>query len=153
MAKFRKKKISGSQSLNTASLPDIVFMLLFFFMVTTKLKDKEMKVRTVVPKATEIEKLEKKSWVNYIYVGPPKRTEDGTSSRIQLDDAFAEVQDVQAFIILERNKSDEGIRDYLTTSIKADRSVKMGIIQDIKEELRKANALKLNYSASKDIRD
>jgi hypothetical protein len=100
-----------------------------------------------------MEKLEKKSWVNYIYVGPPRLAQDGTSARIQLDDAFAEVKDVQEYIIRERNKSDEGIRDYLTTSIKADRSVKMGIIQDIKEELRKANALKLNYSTTKEIRD
>ena len=153
MAKFRKKKSGGSQSLNTASLPDIVFMLLFFFMVTTKMKDKEMKVKTVIPQATEIEKLTKKSWVNYIYVGPPMRAEDGTSVRIQLDDAFADVKDVQEYVIREQNKFDEAIRPYLTTSIKADRSVKMGIIQDIKQELRQANALKLNYSASKEIRD
>lgn len=152
MSKFKKKKSGGSPGINTSSLPDIVFMLLFFFMVATKMKDKEMKVKTVVPKASEIEKLEKKSWVNYIFVGPPTDESVGTSARIQLNDAFATVDDVQEYITLERNKSDEAIRDYLTTSIKADKTVKMGLIQDIKQELRQVNALKLNYSASKDVR-
>lgn len=153
MSKFKKKKATGSPGINTSSLPDIVFMLLFFFMVATKMKDKEMKVKTAVPKASEIEKLEKKSWVNYIYVGPPTDPTKGTAARIQLNDAFATVDDVQEYITLERNKSDEAIRDYLTTSIKADRSVKMGMIQDIKQELRQVNALKLNYSASKALRE
>jgi biopolymer transport protein ExbD len=153
MAKFKKKKSNGDVSMNTSALPDIVFMLLFFFMVSTKMKDKEMKVKTVVPKASEIEKLVKKSWVNYIYVGPPTDVTKGSAARIQLNDAFANVADVQEYITLERNKSPEAIRDYLTTSIKADRTVKMGMIQDIKQELRQVNALKLNYSASKALRE
>lgn len=152
MSKFRKKKSGGDVGINTSALPDIVFMLLFFFMVATKMRDVEMKVRTQLPKATEIEKLEKKSLVNYIYVGPPVKKEVyGETPRIQLNDAFATVDDVQQYITQERTKVDEGSIPFLTTSIKADVECKMGIITDIKQELRKVNALKLNYSASRDV--
>jgi biopolymer transport protein ExbD len=152
MSKFRKKKSSGDVGINTSALPDIVFMLLFFFMVATKMRDVEMKVRTQLPKATEVEKLEKKSLVNYIYVGPPvKREVYGETPRIQLNDAFATVDDVQQYITQERTKVDEGAIPFLTTSIKGDVECKMGIITDIKQELRKVNALKLNYSASRDV--
>lgn len=151
MSKFKKKKSGGGQTINTSSLPDIVFMLLFFFMVATKMRDVEMKVRTRIPKATEVEKLEKKSLVNYIFVGPPMKTEIyGETPRIQLNDAFATVDEVQEYITLERTKVDEALIPFLTTSIKGDVDCKMGIITDIKQELRKVNALKLNYSASRD---
>ena len=124
-------------------------MLLFFFMVATKMRDPKVLVTTAVPIVSEVEKVEKKSWVNYILVGPPRDPAvAGTAPRIQLDDKFADVADVQQYIILKRNEHPEAIRDYLTTSIKSDRSVKMGLIQDIKQELRQVNALKVLYSAS-----
>ncbi|MCB9245235.1 MAG: biopolymer transporter ExbD [Flavobacteriales bacterium] len=147
MAHFKRPKKDGT-TINTSALPDIVFMLLFFFMVATKMRDKEVKVKTSVPVVSEVEKIEKKSWVNFILVGPPLKIEDGTAPRIQLDDKFAEVEDVQQFIILRRNEYPEAIRDYLTTSIKADRTVRMGLVQDIKQELRQVSALKLLYSAN-----
>ncbi|MBI1307542.1 MAG: biopolymer transporter ExbD [Bacteroidetes bacterium] len=148
MSKFRKNKKSDSPAINTSSLPDIVFMLLFFFMVATKMRDPKILVKTAVPTVSEVEKVQKKSWVNYILVGPPRDPAQGTSPRIQLDDKFATVDDVQQYIIIKQSEKPEAIRDYLTTSIKADRSVKMGLIQDIKQELRKVNSLKLLYSAS-----
>ncbi len=148
MATFKKDNKKGAVTINTSALPDIVFMLLFFFMVATKMRDKEVKVKTAVPVVSEVEKIEKKSWVNFILVGPPTEIEQGTAPRIQLDDKFAEVDEVQQFIILRRNEFPEAIRDYLTTSIKADRSVRMGLVQDIKQELRQVNALKLLYSAN-----
>ena len=148
MSKFRKEDKKSTPGINTSSLPDIVFMLLFFFMVATKMRDPTVLVKTAVPVVSEVEKVEKKSWMNYILVGPPRDVAIGTSPRIQLDDKFAEVSDVQQFIILKRNEHPEAIRDYLTTSIKADRSVRMGLIQDVKQELRQVNALKVLYSAS-----
>ncbi len=153
MSKFKKKKGSETPGINTSSLPDIVFMLLFFFMVATKMRDKEMKVRTQLPTATEVEKLEKKSRLHYIFIGPPLDPTKGTAPRIQLDDAFANVNQIQEYITLQNSKKAESEIPFMTTSLKADRVVKMGIIQDIKQELREVNALKLSYTASKEIRE
>ena len=152
MSKFRKNTKKEMGAISTASLPDIVFMLLFFFMVTTVMRETTLFVDVLTPKATEIKKMEKKSLVSYIYIGPPiKRLQAsyGTSARIQLNDAFATVEEIQAFIATERESRDEKEIPYMTASIKADETVKMGIITDVKQELRKANALKINYSTRK----
>ncbi len=152
MSKFKKNSKKGMQAISTASLPDIVFMLLFFFMVTTVMRETTLFVNVITPKATEIKKMEKKSLVSYIYVGSPvKRLQAsyGSASRIQLNDAFASVDDIQEFIATERESRDEKEIPFMTTSIKADEKTKMGIITDIKQELRKANALKINYSTRK----
>jgi biopolymer transport protein ExbD len=149
MARFRKKKEEGQKQINTASLPDIIFMLLFFFMVTTVMRENTLLVKVVLPEATEVQKLERKSLVSYIYVGQPRKAEYGTESRIQLNDSFASVGDIQEFVAREREARDEADRKFITTSIKADKETRMGIITDIKQELRKANALKINYSSRK----
>tara|TARA_B100001540_G_scaffold316080_1_gene344978 strand:- start:145 stop:612 length:468 start_codon:yes stop_codon:yes gene_type:complete len=152
MSRFKKDNKKEMAAISTASLPDIVFMLLFFFMVTTVMRETTLFVNVITPKATEIKKMEKKSLVSYIYIGPPiKRLQSsyGTSARIQLNDAFATVDEIQEFIATEREARDEKEIPYMTASIKADESVKMGIITDVKQELRKANALKINYSTRK----
>jgi biopolymer transport protein ExbD len=154
MSKFRKNSDGGTPQINTSSLPDIVFMLLFFFMVATKMRDKEVMVRTAVPVVSEVEKIQKRSWVNFILVGPPIDLDNGTSPRIQLDGAFKSVDDVGPFIISKKTEHPPAYRPYLTTSIKADNTVRMGMVQDIKQELRKVNSLKVLYSASKgDVQD
>jgi len=152
MSKFRKKGKKEMQAISTASLPDIVFMLLFFFMVTTVMRETTLFVSVTTPKATEIKKLQKKSLVSYIYIGSPiKRMQAsyGTAARIQLNDAFASVDEIQEFIASEQEARDEKEIPYMTTSIKADETAKMGIITDVKQELRKANSLKINYSTRK----
>ena len=152
MSKFRKGGKKGMPAISTASLPDIVFMLLFFFMVTTVMRETTIMVRQSMPDATEIKKLEKKSLVSYIYVGTPvERLQGtyGTKARIQLNDAFATVEDIAQFITTERAARDEKEVPFMTTSIKADRDTKMGVVTDVKQELRKANALKINYSTRK----
>ncbi len=104
------------------------------------------------PKATEVKKLEKKSLVTYIYVGKPVKaliSQLGPEPRIQLNDAFARVEEIQNYVLEERNEINEAERPLMTVSIKADQDVKMGLISDIKQELRKAEALKLNYSTLK----
>ena len=152
MSKFKRKSKGGSPGISTASLPDIVFMLLFFFMVTTVMRETTLFVDVLTPKATEIRKMEKKSLVSYIYIGSPiKRMQAsyGSAARIQLNDAFALVDEIQEFIATEREARDEKEIPYMTASIKADETAKMGIITDVKQELRKANALKINYSTRK----
>ncbi|MFK5890959.1 MAG: biopolymer transporter ExbD [Flavobacteriaceae bacterium] len=151
MSKFTKKK-KGLPAISTASLPDIVFMLLFFFMVTTVMRETDQLVDVNVPTATEVKKLERKSLVSYIYVGKPKqkyRAKYGKSDKIQLNDKFASVKDIGAFILAERASKKEEEVPYMTTSIKADKKASMGIISDIKLELRDVNALKINYATHK----
>ena len=151
MAHIKKKKSKELPPVNTASLPDIVFMLLFFFMVTTTMREVDLKITVKKPVATEIQKLEKKSLVTYIYVGTPKekyKGKFGKEARIQLNDAFASITDIQPWVILEREKLNEALRNQMTVSIKGDREAKMGLIGDIKLELRRAQALKINYSAN-----
>jgi biopolymer transport protein ExbD len=142
----------GVPEITTASLPDIMFMLLFFFMVSTTLRENELKISVGIPFATEITKLEKKSLVSYIYVGSPRKeyaAKLGSESRIQLDDNFATVADLRGYIAGEWEKRDESDRPKMTVSLKADEKTKMGIITEIKTELRKAEALKINYSAKR----
>lgn len=149
MARFKSSKKKGVQNINTASLPDIIFMLLFFFMVTTVMREVTLIVKVHPPEATEVEKLERKSLVSYIYIGEPLRTAFGTKPRIQLNDAFARIGDIPAFVTAERQARDEAERRFITTSLKVDENIRMGIVTDVKQELRKAGAFKINYSTRK----
>lgn len=156
MSKFKRKGDKGTPAISTASLPDIVFMLLFFFMTVTTMKEVELKVKTVIPDATEVKKLENKSLISYIYVGPPKQqfqAKLGKNSVIQLNDEFAEVGDIFAYIEAERGAMDASDRAKMTTALKIDKSALMGVVVDIKQELRKAKALKISYNANKMSKD
>jgi len=154
MATFEKKRGKASPEVSTASLPDIIFMLLFFFMMVTVMRDSELKVDVNTPEATELTKLEKKSLVNYIFVGRPKikyRDTYGTKPRMQLGDKFATVADIPLFLEKHKAKLPENQRQGITSSLKIDGTVTMGIVADIKTALRKANQLKVNYSAGKRV--
>jgi len=154
MAKFARKGKGAMPAISTASLPDIVFMLLFFFMVSTTMREVDLKISVKVPEASEIKKLEKKSLVSYIYVGVPIKSlqgKFGTEPRLQLNDELSQISDIVTYISAEREKMNEDDIPFMTTSIKADMEVKMGIITDIKQQLRKASALKINYSTRKKI--
>ena len=149
MSKFRKKKGGDLPAISTASLPDIVFMLLFFFMVATVMRDNTLMVTNTLPAADQVQKLDKKDRVMYIYAGKPSmRYKDkfGTEARIQLNDKFATVQDVAAFVLAEKASKRQELQNVLTTALKVDGDTKMGLISDIKQELRKVNALKINYT-------
>jgi len=139
-------------AISTASLPDIVFMLLFFFMATTQLREVSLKVKIHLPEATEINKMEKKSLVSYIYVGPPIQqfiAQFGNEPRIQLNDQWQKVSDIPDFIEAERQARDESEVPQMITSLKVDEYTKMQIVTEIKQELRKAAALHINYSTRK----
>ncbi|MBO6607787.1 biopolymer transporter ExbD [Psychroserpens sp.] len=148
MSKFKKQKDSSVPAVNTASLPDIVFMLLFFFMVVTVMREDNLLIENRLPVADQIEKLDKKNPISYVYAGKPAKGYEkfGTEARLQLNDKFAEITEIQAFINAERAALREELVPYLTVSLKVDRDANMGIVGDIKQELRKANALKINYT-------
>ncbi|MCX7743728.1 MAG: biopolymer transporter ExbD [Flavobacteriales bacterium] len=152
MSRFKKKSEKSLPAISTSSLPDIVFMLLFFFMVTTKMKEVTLKVVVRKPDATQATKLENKSLISNIYIGKPLpryQNQYGDQPLLQLDDAFAKPKDVAPWVLQEIEKTAEFERSKRTVSLKVDREVKMGIVTDVKEQLREANALKINYSARK----
>jgi biopolymer transport protein ExbD len=149
MSKFQRKDKGKMPGISTASLPDIVFMLLFFFMVSTTMREVTINVRQQLPQASEVIKLERRSLVSYIYIGQPRpglQTLMGTEPRIQLNDQFATTEDIFAFIASEREARDEAEIPYMRTSLKVDNEVRMGIVDDVKQALRRANALNINYS-------
>ena len=146
MSKFKKDGGKDTPAISTASLPDIVFMLLFFFMVTTVMRETDLLVEVNKPQASEVEKLTNKALVDYIYIGAPADERYGTEPRIQLNDVFAEVADIPAFIEDGRSRRDEQEVPLLTTSMKVDKNTHMKIITDVKLALRDVQALKLNYS-------
>jgi len=150
MSKFSNKGGKEPPKVSTASLPDIVFMLLFFFMVTTVLRDAELKVAVNVPKATEMTKLEQKSLVHYLYVGRPTKKYQslyGTRPTLQLGDKISGIEDIPIFIEKHKIKVNESQHGRITSSLRVDGDVTMGIVQDIKTKLRKSNQLRVNYSA------
>ncbi len=152
MPKFQKKRGKAKPEVSTASLPDIIFMLLFFFMVVTVLRDAELKVKVTTPYATELTKLEEKSLVNYLYIGRPEKKYQsvyGTRPRLQLGDAFSTVDDIPLFLEKHKVKLPENKRARITSSLRVDGEVTMGIVQDVKIKLRKSGQLKVNYSAKK----
>ena len=137
MGKFRKEGKKEVPQVSTSSLPDIVYMLIFFFMITTTMRDVELKVKTAMPKASEIQKLEHKAF------------KLGTESRIQLDDAFARPADIADWIQKERDSRSEADRPLLTTALKVHKETRMGVVTDVKQELRKVGAFRINYTTLK----
>ncbi len=149
MSKFKKDGDKHTPAVSTASLPDIVFMLLFFFMVSTVMREVDLKIVLEQPEATEIDKLENKALVDYIYIGEPVNTNVyGSVPRIQLDDDFATVEEIQDYIVSRRAERSEAEQGLVTVSLKVDSETKMGLVTDVKQELRKVQALKINYSTA-----
>ena len=150
MAKFSKKGKRALAAFSMSSTSDIVFMLIFFFMVSTTMRETDKLVMVVSPEATETAKLERKDLASYINIGTPvreKQAEYGTDARIQLNDSFRNVSDIRDFIAVERESMGEADRPFMTTVIRADQNVRMGIISDVKQELRRCSALKIMYTA------
>ena len=140
--------------LNTSSLPDLVFAFLFFIMMVTTIREVTPKVSfSNLPTATELTKLEEKSLVTFIYVGKPNkeyREMYGSNSAIQLNDQVTQNPTaVYSYLKQSQSKIKDERRDLMQVSLKADKDTKMNIISQIKEELRRADALNLSYSARK----
>lgn len=149
MGKFNKSGGREMPALNTSSLPDMIFAILFFFMVTTTMREVTLMVKIRIPEASEVQKLEKKSLVTYINIGQPLDPKYGTGTFMQLNDKFAEVEDIHDYIASERNMLNEADQQFMTVSIKADEDTQMRYITEVKQALRRAYALKISYSARK----
>jgi biopolymer transport protein ExbD len=148
MSQHFKKKAKTKQEIPTASLPDIIFLLLIFFMVTTVMREQTLQVRTILPKAEAIDKIEQKRLVSYVYIGP--RRLDGNrlgETAVQIDDALIpETTDIRTIMyrkLLEQPK--------LIVSLRVDEDSQMGVVTDVQQELREAGTLRINYSTKRQI--
>jgi biopolymer transport protein ExbD len=147
MFKRTRREIPG---LNTSSLPDLIFTVLFFFMIVTHMRKVTLKVRYQVPQGTELTRLTKKTAVSYIYIGKPAVGSDIDKAKtaIQLNDKYATTTDIIDYIAAEKSRMAPEDQQQMTVSIKADKNTKMGIISEVKQALRKSKALKISYSAT-----
>ena len=148
MSRFKDKGGKSTPPISTASLPDIIFMLLFFFMVTTVMRETDLLVKITLPEATQVTKLEDKALVDYIYIGPPQSKALGTEPVMQLNDQFAKLEDIDPWVKLNVERRQEVEVPRITRSLKVDKDTHMKIVTDVKQELRKSNALKINYSTA-----
>ena len=125
--------------LNLSSMPDLIFTVLFFFMIVTHMRDDEVKLRYEVPAGTEVQKLEQKSSVINVYVGEGK---------IQVNGQLTDLSHLSDRINAERKQMGAGNAERLTVSLKADKKTPMGLIADVKEALQRSFALRINYSGT-----
>ncbi|MDX1420770.1 MAG: biopolymer transporter ExbD [Rubricoccaceae bacterium] len=147
---FKKKSAKTKQNIPTASLPDIIFMLLIFFMVTTVLRETELLVRTTLPQAEAVEKIEQKRLVSYIYIGPQKAEGGGYGDdAVQIDDAIVDdltrIREIMYRKILEEPR--------MIISLRVDKDVETGLLYDVQQELREAETLRINYSTTREMAD
>lgn len=147
MATF-KKSTKASQEIPTSALPDIIFILLFFFMVTTKMRPTELKVENKTPSATELEKLEDMGLVKHIYIGKPLNEQHGKEPRIQVNEGFIEIKDLPR--VIQEFKTNLGPKkDKMIISLKIDKDAKMGIVTDTQEKLRELDTRRILYDTKK----
>jgi len=133
--KFEKRRANTKQEIPTASMPDIVFMLLLFFMVTTTLREVDVHVQFTLPKAKAVEKIENKRLISYIWVGK--------SGRIQINDSIVKLKEIEPIMYAKRKALPQVI-----VSLRIDKGTDMGLVTDIQQELRKASCLRINYSTN-----
>ncbi|HEY9544023.1 ExbD/TolR family protein [Prevotella sp.] len=150
MSRFRKSR-REMPGLNTASLPDLIFTVLFFFMIVTHMRKVTVKVKYREPQGTELTRLTKKSAVTYIYIGKPlDRRGDSGRTVIQMNDKLVTPADIVDYISAERSRMAPEDLELMTVSLKADRGTKMELITEVKMALRKAKALNISYSATQE---
>jgi biopolymer transport protein ExbD len=148
MSKF-KKKTNTTTNIPTSALPDIIFMLLFFFMVTTVLREQDLLVEQKIPQATQLQKLQKKTLISYLFIGKPKNTAlYGSEPRIQANDVLISAPEIVQWVNQERDMLPELDRGMITISLKIDKEVKMGPISDVQTELRNADARRVLYAST-----
>ena len=149
MKLFKTKYSNREASISTAALPDIIFMLLFFFMVTTVLRKSDENLKYKIPTAEQLKQIEEKTLISQISIGMPKESgKFGSEPRIEADGKLIEIKDIIPFIMKEKDELPTYNRDQIIILLKADEDVPMGIVTDVKQELRKANARRIVFAAA-----
>lgn len=147
MAKFKKKQANTEQNIPTSAMPDVVFMLIIFFMVTTVMREVELQVQIEYAEAENIEKIERKRLISYVYIGPERLGGNNLGdTKVQIDDAI--IDDIYAIRTIMYDKLLE--QPELIVSLRVDETSEFGIITDVQQELRHANTLRINYSTRRE---
>ena len=141
MFRRREREVPG---LNTAALPDLIFTVLFFFMIVTHMRQSDVKVQYQVPQGTELNRLASKSTAQYVYIGT---TDNGRQTTIQLNNKIVTVDELRDELMRVRQQMSDEDQERMVVSIRADRKTPMGVIADVKRALREAGALRVNYAA------
>lgn len=152
MSLFRKMSHEVPE-LNTSSLPDLIFSVLFFFMIVTHMRQVTLKVEYRAPQGKELTRLVKKSAVTHIYIGKPTKAlqaKYGQQTMIQINDKFVTPEEVMDYVLAEKQRMSPEDQRLMIVSIKADKGTKMGVIMDVKQALRQAKVLRINYSATEE---
>lgn len=148
MSNFKKKSANTKQEIPTTALPDIVFMLLIFFMVTTVLRETTLQVRVQLVRAVNIEKIEQKRLISYLYIGPEVLGGNTYGeTKVQIDDAL-----VDNLTYIRRIMYDKLVEQpKLIVSLRVDTDSEMGMVTDVQQELRQAGTLQINYSTRRQL--
>ena len=147
MAHFKKKQAGTKQEIPTSAMPDVVFMLLFFFMVTTVLREVTLKVKLDLTRAENIEKIEEKRLVSYLYIGPERLPGNQLGEdKVQIDDAI--VDDIGSIRNLMYDKLME--QPKLIVSLRVDKNSEFGLLTDVQKELQQAGTFRINYSTKRE---
>ncbi len=148
---FHDRRRRGVPSLNVASMPDLIFTVLFFFMIVTHMRSDEVKVRLEVPAGSEVKKLVGHPAIINIYIGRQGGKDTGSQNNtwaVQLNGDIVSPSEIPARISEIRGKLSPENAERLTVSLRADRRAPMGLVSDVKQALQKSYALKINYSAT-----
>ena len=140
-----RKKTRAKAEISTASLPDIVFLLLFFFMVSATIKPMNDQVKLTTPKAQAMTKVNRKELIREIIIGKPINREVGDQEVISVDNRVIKKEQLTQWVMEQKETLPENLKDQMIIVIKADEYVKMGLVDDVQEELKKANARKVVY--------
>ena len=138
----------GVPSLNVASMPDLIFTVLFFFMIVTHMRSDEVKVRLEVPAGHEVKKLAGHPAVVNIYIGRGERIPKEQEWQVQLNGNLVTPAEIPARIGDIRSKLSAENAERLTVSLRADKQAPMGLVSDVKQALQQSYALKINYNAT-----
>ena len=141
---IRRKKHPSVPGLNMASMPDLIFTVLFFFMIVTHMRNETVKVKLQVPQGTEVTKSSNKFSTINIYIG---RNNYG-DTQIQVNDRMCSLEQVGTLVRNFKANLSEESQENLIINLRADRNTDMGIVNDLKKELRNIGALTIRYSAT-----
>lgn len=148
--RFKKKSIQNSE-ISTASMPDIVFLLLFFFMVSATIKTNEDQLKVNIPTAHAISQVKKKFLIKELHVGFPKDIKLGTSARISAEGQIIELSQITQWVQQQKASLGELYKDQMIVLLRADEDVEMGLIGDVQTELRRSNARKVLFRTLESI--
>ena len=149
MSRFRKKGKRKVPTLNTASLPDLIFTLLFFFLLVTHLRTIPVLTQIHLPEASELQKLKENTSVIYLLVGKQTKENVGNIYEIQLNSELITIEDMPFKLQMIVNEMKPEEINKSVVYFKVDKDIPMGLVNDIRQNLREARLQTVYYSVEK----